>query len=228
MFKVLHLQFQNFLKNKQMDISSLRNEYKHSALSMQSVHKNPVQQFENWLDEAIDSKIQEPTAMAVSTVSKSGFPQTRIVLLKYLDSNGFVFFTNYESQKGKAIGTHPSAGLLFFWPELERQVRVEGIAEKTSRDFAEKYFRSRPVNSQIGAWASEQSKTIPSRSYLEKRFNEFSLKYKNQAPPLPGFWGGYRVKPLRIEFWQGRENRLHDRILYEKNENYWKIKRLAP
>ena len=211
-----------------MDISSLRNEYKHSALSMHSVHKNPVQQFESWLDDAIDSEIQEPTAMAVSTVGKSGFPQSRIVLLKYLDNNGFVFFTNFESQKGKALEANPSTGLLFFWPELKRQVRIEGYANKTSREFAEKYFRSRPVNSQIGAWASEQSKTIPSRSYLEDRFSEFSLKYKNQTPPLPDFWGGYRVKPIRIEFWQGRENRLHDRILYKKIEDDWKIQRLAP
>lgn len=210
-----------------MDISSLRNEYKHSALSMHSVHKNPVQQFESWLDDAIDSEIQEPTAMAVSTVGKSGFPQSRIVLLKYLDNNGFVFFTNFESQKGKALEANPSTGLLFFWPELERQVRIEGYANKTSREFAEKYFRSRPVNSQIGAWASEQSRTIPSRSYLEGRFADFQKKFGN-APPLPGFWGGYRVNPVRIEFWQGRKNRLHDRILYEKENESWVIKRLAP
>jgi pyridoxamine 5'-phosphate oxidase len=211
-----------------MDINSLRKEYKRSVLNRQSVDKNPINQFENWLNEAVDSKIPEPTAISVSTVGKNGFPQSRIVLLKYLDDNGFVFFTNFESQKGKALGANPSTGLLFFWPELERQVRVEGIAEKTSREFAEKYFRSRPVNSQIGAWASEQSKTIPSRSYLENRFTELSLKYKNQTPPLPDFWGGYRVNPVRIEFWQGRENRLHDRILYEKENENWVIKRLAP
>jgi len=210
-----------------MDINSLRKEYKRSVLNRQSVDKNPINQFENWLDEAVDSKIPEPTAMAVSTFGTNGFPQTRIVLLKYLDDNGFAFFTNFESQKGKALEANPSTGLLFFWPELERQVRVEGIAEKTSREFAEKYFRSRPVNSQIGAWASEQSRTIPSRSYLEGRFADFQKKFGN-APPLPGFWGGYRVKPIRIEFWQGRESRLHDRILYEKENENWVIKRLAP
>lgn len=211
-----------------MDISSLRNEYKRSVLNMQSVNKNPVKQFKNWLDDAVKSEVPDPTAMAVSTFGTNGFPQTRIVLLKFLDNNGFVFFTNFESQKGTAIDANPSTGLLFFWPELERQVRIEGIAEKTSREFAEKYFRSRPVNSQIGAWASEQSKTIPSRSFLENRFNEFLLKFKNQAPTLPDFWGGYRVKPIRIEFWQGRESRLHDRILYKKIESDWKIQRLAP
>lgn len=211
-----------------MDISSLRNEYKRSALSIQSVNKNPVKQFENWLNDAVQSVVPDPTAMAVSTFGTNGFPQTRIVLLKYLDNNGFVFFTNFESQKGAALEANPSTGLLFFWPELERQVRIEGFAEKTSKKFTEKYFRSRPVNSQIGAWASEQSRKIPSRSFLENRFNEFLLKFKNHVPPLPDFWGGYRVKPIRIEFWQGRENRLHDRILYEKENESWAINRLAP
>jgi pyridoxamine 5'-phosphate oxidase len=210
-----------------MDINSLRKEYKRSALNRQSVDKNPINQFEIWLDEAVKSEIQEPTAMSVSTINKNGFPQSRIVLLKFLDENGFVFFTNYKSQKGTALENNPSTTLLFFWPELERQVRVEGFAEKISKELSEKYFHSRPPESRIGAWASDQSSEIPNRKYLEERFESFKKKF-GYAPPLPDFWGGYRVNPVKIEFWQGRENRLHDRILFEKENETWVTKRLAP
>ncbi|MFW5755046.1 MAG: pyridoxamine 5'-phosphate oxidase [Tangfeifania sp.] len=210
-----------------MDIHSLRKEYKFKVLNRKSVDKNPFKQFETWLNEAIKSEIMDPTAMTVSTIDENSFPQSRIVLLKYLDENGFVFFTNYKSQKGKSIENNPSVSLLFFWPELERQVRIDGFANKTSKTLSEKYFHSRPLESRIGAWASEQSSKIPNRKYLEKRFGSFKKKF-GFAPPLPDFWGGFNVSPVKIEFWQGRENRLHDRILYEKTENEWKIKRLAP
>lgn len=210
-----------------MDINSLRKEYKRSVLNQQSVNKNPIQQFETWLDEAITSEIQDPTAMSVSTINERGFPQSRIVLLKFLDEKGFVFFTNYKSQKGNALENNHATTLLFFWPDLERQVRVEGFAEKTSKELSEKYFHSRPPESRIGAWASDQSREIPNRKYLEERFESFKEKF-GYTPPLPEFWGGYRVNPVRIEFWQGRENRLHDRILYEKENETWITKRLAP
>lgn len=210
-----------------MNINTLRKEYKKSVLSAQTVEKNPVTQFETWLDEAVQSEIPDPTAMTVSTIDENGFPQSRIVLLKYLDESGFVFFTNYKSQKGKSIERNPSVSLLFFWPELERQVRIVGSASKTSLEFSEKYFHSRPPESRIGAWASEQSSEIPNRKYLEERFESFKEKF-GFAPPLPDFWGGFRVNPVKIEFWQGRENRLHDRILYEKKSEKWTIKRLAP
>ncbi len=210
-----------------MNINTLRKEYKRSALSVQTVGKNPLQQFETWLDEAIKSEIMDPTAMTVSTIDENGFPQSRIVLLKYLDESGFVFFTNYKSQKGRSIEKNSSVSLLFFWPELERQVRIDGFAAKTSQELSEKYFHSRPPESRIGAWASEQSSKIPNRKHLEERFESFKKKF-GFAPPLPDFWGGFSVNPIKIEFWQGRENRLHDRILYEKEGENWTIIRLAP
>lgn len=210
-----------------MDINTLRKEYKRSVLNRQSVDKNPIKQFETWLDEAVKSEIQEPTAMSVSTISESGFPQSRIVLLKFLDETGFVFFTNYKSQKGTALENNQATTLLFFWPELERQVRVDGFSEKTSKQLSEKYFHSRPLESRIGAWASDQSREIPNRKYLEERFESFKEKF-GYAPPLPDFWGGYHINPVKIEFWQGRENRLHDRISYEKENETWITKRLAP
>ena len=210
-----------------MNINSLRKEYKRSVLNRKSVDNNPIRQFEIWIDEAVKSEIPEPTAMSLSTINANGFPQSRIVLLKFVDENGFVFFTNYKSRKAKGLENNPAAALLFFWPELERQVRIEGFAAKTSQEFSEKYFHSRPLQSRIGAWASEQSSEIPHRKYLEERFESFKEKF-GYAPPLPDFWGGYRLNPVKIEFWQGRENRLHDRILYEKENGTWTIKRLAP
>lgn len=211
-----------------MRIDAIRNEYTFSGLTRQNVDKNPFVQFEKWIKEAVGSNEKEPTAMALSTIGTDGFPQSRIVLLKYFDENGFVFFTNYSSEKGKSIEKNPGVCLHFFWPELERQVRISGFAEKTSREISEKYFRSRPVESQIGAWASEQSIEIPSREYLEQRFREYRIKFEKQPPALPSFWGGYNVAPRKFEFWQGRENRLHDRILYEKTSGKWELKRLAP
>lgn len=210
-----------------MNINSLRKEYKSRLLHRKSVENTPFKQFEIWLNEAINSEIPDPTAMSVSTLSENGFPQSRIVLLKFLDENGFVFFTNYKSQKGKSLEKNTGTSLLFFWPDLERQVRIEGFTAKTSQELSEKYFHSRPLESRIGAWASKQSDEIPNRKHLEERYESLKEKF-GFAPPFPDFWGGYRVTPVKIEFWQGRENRLHDRILYEKVNDTWTIKRLAP
>jgi len=210
-----------------MNINSLRKEYKRSILNRNSVDSNPLKQFEAWLDEAVKSQLSDPTAMSLSTINESGFPQSRIVLLKFLDETGFVFFTNYKSQKGDSLEKNKAATLLFFWPELERQVRIEGFAAKTNKEISEQYFHSRPLESRIGAWASEQSREIPNRKYLEERFQSLKVKF-GYSPPLPDFWGGYRLNPVKIEFWQGRENRLHDRILYEKEDESWTVKRLAP
>lgn len=211
-----------------MKIDSIRKEYKFSELTPEGLHKNPVSQFEQWLNEAINAEIPHPTAMSVSTLGADGFPQSRIVLLKFFDDRGFMFFTNYNSEKGISIANNPAVGLHFYWPQLERQVRISGFAKKTSQEISDRYFLSRPLSSQIGAWVSEQSKEIPSRKILDNRFIEYRNRYKNQVPPKPGSWGGYLVKPAKIEFWQGRENRLHDRFLFEKQNKIWLIKRLAP
>ncbi len=211
-----------------MKIDTVRREYSRQTLSKSQVDKNPFIQFRKWMEEAIESKMPEPTAMSVATVGMDGFPQSRIVLLKYFDETGFVFFTHYQSRKGISIENNPKVSLLFFWPELERQIRITGLAEKTSDEISDNYFYSRPVASQISAVVSEQSREIVSRRFLEDRMAEFLKQDKNRRPERPSTWGGYVVKPIRIEFWQGRENRLHDRIEYEKHDNRWMIKRLAP
>ncbi len=211
-----------------MKIDSIRREYSRQTLSKNQVDKNPFTQFRKWIEEAIISKIPEPTAMSVATVGMDGFPQSRIVLLKYFDETGFVFFTHYQSQKGISIENNPKVSLLFFWPELERQIRITGITEKTTDEISDNYFYSRPVASRISAVVSEQSREIVSRQFLEKRVAEFLKHNKNWSMERPSTWGGYVVKPVRFEFWQGRESRLHDRIEYEKQNNGWKIKRLAP
>ncbi len=211
-----------------MKLDTIRNEYKLASLCTDDVDDNPIIQFEKWLSEAVESGTHQPTAMSLATMGTDGFPQSRIVLLKFVDENGFVFFTNYNSRKGRSIEKNPAVGLHFFWPELERQVRISGFAHKTGSETAEKYFHSRPTVSQISAWVSEQSKVVPSRKYLDERFVYFSKKFENKQVPLPDFWGGYRVYPVKMEFWQGRENRLHDRILYKKEKEGWKIMRLAP
>jgi pyridoxamine 5'-phosphate oxidase len=211
-----------------MGLGSVRREYKYSGLTRSNVDKNPFKQFKKWLNEALQSTVKEPTAMALNTFGQDGFPESRIVLLKFFDENGFVFFTNYNSAKGKSIENKPEVGLHFFWTELERQVRISGFAEKTSSDVSDNYFHSRPLASQIGAIISAQSDEIPSRDYLEQRFEELSLELNGNVPERPKYWGGYVIKPVKIEFWQGRENRLHDRILYKKEDEKWVIKRLAP
>jgi len=207
-------------------ISQIRNDYKKQKLRKEDLDKNPIRQFQIWLDEAIKSELTEPTAMTLATADASGKPSARIVLLKFFNKNGFAFFTNYESRKGKNLEQNPYAALVFYWPELERQVRIEGIVSKLSRIVSKEYFNSRPEASRISSIISPQSQPIPNRQLLEKRVEEF-LKYNNEIK-IPENWGGYILKPSYIEFWQGRENRLHDRFLYKKIGKRWKISRLAP
>ena len=189
---------------------------------------DPFAQFGHWWLEAVESKIDEVNAMTLATASADGFPSARIVLLKGYDRNGFVFFTNYHSQKGQEIAANPKACLLFFWKELERQVRIDGSIEKISAEESEVYFQSRPVGSRIGAWCSPQSTVIPDRSVLDKNVEFYSNKFNAQIVPRPDHWGGYIVKPTAIEFWQGRTSRLHDRLRYTKVADNWKLERLAP
>ena len=211
-----------------MNIDSIREEYKYAALNKSHLKQNPFKQFEIWLNEAIGAKIQYPTAMSFSCISISGFPESRIVLLKFFDEEGFVFFTNYNSNKAQAVEKNPVAGLHFFWPDLERQVRIAGRTTKTSAKISDEYFKSRPAKSRIAAWASEQSAEISTRKYLEKQFEKYHKKFEGREIPRPDFWGGFVVKPIRMEFWQGRESRLHDRMVYAKENDEWIIKRLAP
>ncbi|MDX8339160.1 pyridoxamine 5'-phosphate oxidase [Draconibacterium sp. IB214405] len=211
-----------------MKLDSVRREYKYAALNKQSVAVSPIDQFKSWLSDAQDANVNDFSAMSLITAEKDGFPQSRIVLLKDISIEGFTFFTNYDSQKGKAIGKNNKVGLHFFWPELERQVRIDGIAEKTTRQTSVDYFNSRPMESQLAACASDQSATLESRSELDEQFKALQETLNGQQPECPENWGGYLVRPVKIEFWQGRESRLHDRIVYELIENEWKIKRLAP
>ena len=211
-----------------MKLDSVRREYKYDTLDIHQIPDNPLHLFSKWMDNAITAKVIEPTAMVVSTIGVNGFPQSRIVLLKDFSDSGFIFFTNYDSDKGKAIMLNSSVSLLIFWPELERQLRISGHAEKTSAELSDQYFHSRPLLSQAAAIASNQSQKIISRDILEDRFNELTKALPEKNFDRPEHWGGFLVKPVKIEFWQGRENRLHDRILYEKNGENWQISRLAP
>lgn len=211
-----------------MDISSIRKDYTLKSLDISDVNDSPFEQFHQWLREAISAEVLEINAMTLSTLHADGYPNGRVVLLKELDY-GFVFFSNYQSEKGQELENHPKASLTFFWPELERQVRVMGTVEKISESQSDEYFLSRPRGSQIGAWASPQSHKINSREVLEERLKEMQLRFEEEKLIRPPHWGGYRVLPHKIEFWQGRPSRLHDRILYEKNEaGAWTISRLAP
>jgi pyridoxamine 5'-phosphate oxidase len=211
-----------------MKLHSIRTDYKYAELTENSIDKNPLKQFEHWINDAISAKVNEPTAMSVVTSGVDGFPDSRMVLLKDYYENGFTFFTNYNSNKGIAIARNPAVGLHFFWPELERQIRISGFAEKTTAEISERYFYSRPVLSQIAAIISNQSSKIPSREFLQNQFE--TLKNENAGENLkrPENWGGFVVKPVKFEFWQGRESRLHDRILYENENGIWVISRLAP
>lgn len=210
------------------DLAAIRTEYRKKSLNKQDVMTHPVDQFELWFNEAINADIIEPTAMSVATVDKSGRPSARIVLLKGIKDKTFLFYTNYKSQKGQELENQPFAALNFFWPELERQVRIEGRVEMLSEKESETYFSTRPKGSKIGAWASPQSEVIESRGMLENNINKLITKYPGNEVPKPPQWGGYRVIPDRMEFWQGRESRLHDRIVYCLTNNRWEIKRLAP
>lgn len=209
-------------------IADIRKDYKLHSLDENDIAANPVEQFTRWWMEAVKSEITEVNAMTLSTATKDGKPSARIVLLKDYDEKGFVFFTNYNSHKGKELAENPYVALTFFWKEIERQVRIEGKVEKVSAEESDAYFFSRPQGSRVGAWASEQSVVIANRQLLEENVKRFTEEFKNSIP-RPPHWGGYRVMPLKIEFWQGRSNRLHDRIQYTKiNKGSWKAERLAP
>jgi pyridoxamine 5'-phosphate oxidase len=210
------------------DLQSIRREYSSSGLDIDNLDMDPIVQFKYWLNDAIKSEITEPTAMALSTVSAEGQPSSRVVLLKNLDEDGFTFFTNYESRKGAQIAANPFGSLLFFWPDLERQVRIEGKIFKTPRHESDEYFKTRPEGSKVGAWASPQSKRIPSREYLENLQHDYLQLSSVKVLEKPDHWGGYKLVPHLIEFWQGRENRLHDRFEYTRIGGAWEVYRLAP
>nr|WP_243147622.1 pyridoxamine 5'-phosphate oxidase [Scytonema sp. UIC 10036] len=211
------------------NITDLRKDYTLQGLSETDVDSNPFIQFKRWFDQAIAAQLVEPNAMTLATTTREGKPSARMVLLKGFDERGFVFFTNYNSQKGQELAENPQASLVFWWAELERQIRISGRVEKISDAESDEYFYSRPLNSRLGAWASNQSEAIESRAVLEQRLQELQAKYQNQDVPRPQHWGGLRTIPIEIEFWQGRPNRLHDRLRYTRlNDGSWKIERLSP
>lgn len=210
------------------ELAAIRRDYSLKELSKSSVDESPFEQFGIWMSEALNSEVPEPTAMTLATVDADCRPSARVVLLKEFSETGFVFFTNYESQKSRDLLANPNAALHFFWPELERQVAIYGTAEKVPVEESAAYFRTRPVGSQIGAWASKQSSVIASRSVLEKWVAELEDKFEGREIPLPDFWGGFRVVPHKFEFWQGRQSRLHDRICYGLKGDSWEIYRLSP
>ncbi len=212
------------------NIADIRKEYTLRTLSEENVEKNPLDQFGAWFREALDSSVNEPNAMHLGTLGSNNVPNGRIVLLKSCDADGFTFFTNYHSAKGMELTAHPFASLTFFWPELERQVRVQGAISLAGAEESDSYFASRPRSSQIGAWVSDQSRPLASRRELEEKQRELEREFEGKAVGRPPYWGGFRVSPFRIEFWQGRASRLHDRILYTLSEatREWAISRLCP
>ncbi|WP_420318538.1 pyridoxamine 5'-phosphate oxidase [Ekhidna sp.] len=210
------------------DIASIRKEYIQAKLDEESILKNPYEQFEKWFQEALDSEIIEPTAMVLSTSNSNGQPYQRTVLLKTFNEDGFVFYTNYESRKANQIDSNPHVSILFPWYTLERQVAITGKVEKVSTKQSLKYFLSRPKGSQLGAWVSNQSEVISSRSILEAKLEQMKKKFKEGKIPLPDHWGGYRIIPDSFEFWQGRKNRLHDRFYFQQGGENWDVSRLAP
>ena len=211
------------------NIADIRRDYSHKTLSEKDADPNAIKQFEKWWKEAVDSKIDEVNAMTLATASLDALPSARIVLLKGFDEKGFVFFTNYESYKAQQLAENPKACLVFFWKELQRQVRITGLIQKISAKQSDEYFKSRPESSRIGALASPQSRVIESRQWLDEKFNELVNKMEGTEISRPPYWGGYIVKPVVIEFWQGIPSRLHDRIQYTLEESGgWKIERLAP
>ena len=213
-----------------ISIADLRQEYMLQGLSKADVDPNPFQQFQKWFDRALASELPIANAMMLATATKEGKPSARVVLLKGVDPQlGFVFYTNYESQKGQDLAQNPQAALVFWWAELERQVRIEGNVEKISAQASDCYFQSRPSGSQLGAWVSQQSRPIQNRDVLEQRLQELEVEYRDRTIPRPPHWGGYALKPITIEFWQGRTNRLHDRLRYYRlDQGGWQIERLAP
>jgi len=209
-------------------IADLRQNYTLQALNEADVDPDPIRQFQRWLNQAIAAELPEPNAMTLATATRDGIPSARIVLLKGLDARGFAFYTNYESRKGQELADNPQAALVFLWTVLERQVRIEGQVEKVAAAETDAYFQSRPLASRLGAWASEQSRVIRDREVLEQRFAELKATYADETVPRPLHWGGYRVIPRQIEFWQGRTSRLHDRLRYRLEQGNWLLERLAP
>lgn len=212
-----------------MSVADLRKEYTFLGLSETQAHSNPFEQFKLWFDQAVAAQLPEPNAMTIATATLDGKPSARMVLLKDCDERGFVFYTNYQSNKGQQLIENPWGAIVFWWAQLERQVRIEGRVEKVSDAESDEYFNSRPIGSQLGAWASNQSQVVESREVLERQLEQLKEEYENKDVPRPSHWGGFRVIPDEIEFWQGRPNRLHDRLLYRRGENgSWIIQRLSP
>lgn len=212
-----------------LDVARLRQNYTRAGLTEAELHPDPIVQFDRWFQQSLDAGLREPNAMTLATATADGMPSARIVLLKSFDARGFVFFTNYESQKGRELLENPRAALVFHWVELERQVRIAGSVERTADQETDDYFHSRPVNSQLGAWASRQSQVIASREVLEEQFSSAADMHSGKQIPRPPDWGGYRVVPHWIEFWQGRPSRLHDRLRFDRSgEQGWRVGRLSP
>ena len=210
-----------------MNIADLRQEYMRAGLSEGDAQRDPIRQFELWLKDALDAGLPLPNAMTLATVDAAGAPAARIVLLKGVEDGGFVFYSSYASRKARELAARGAACLVFLWSELERQVRIEGAVERLAAGDSDRYYASRPLGARLSAWASEQSEKVPSRAYLEDRLQEMKRRFA-EAPPRPPHWGGYRVVPQAIEFWQGRADRLHDRLLYRKDAAGWTLERLAP
>jgi pyridoxamine 5'-phosphate oxidase len=210
-----------------MDIADLRREYTLAGLRRAELHADPVEQFRHWFQQAVAAAVPEPNAMALATVDATGQPSSRVVLLKTVDERGFVFYTNYESRKGREIEANPKAALTFFWAGLERQVCIRGSCSRVSREESDAYYQSRPLGNRLGAWVSRQSSAVANREFLERRLDEIRAQH-GENPPLPPYWGGYVLRPLTIDFWQGRPNRLHDRFLYTRDDAGWRIERLSP
>jgi pyridoxamine 5'-phosphate oxidase len=209
-------------------VARLRKEYTRPGLEESDADPNPIEQFRRWFGEALAADLHEPNAMTLATATPDGHPSARIVLLKGFDERGFVFYTNYEGRKSRELEVNPHAALVFYWDELERQVRVEGWVRRVPDEESDAYFQGRPRGSQLGAWASEQSRPVSDRGVLEERLRELEARYEGREVPRPPFWGGYRVEPETIEFWQGRENRLHDRLRYRRAGELWRRERLQP
>ncbi len=211
------------------DLANVRREYCTTSLRKGDLDTDPIQQFDRWFEEALNAKVMDPNAMSLATVSAAGQPSLRTVLLKYFDTSGFVFYTNLGSKKAEEIKANSQVALLFYWHELNRQVKIIGTAERATAKENIQYFSRRPKDSQLAAWVSAQSQVISARSVLENKFAEMKMKYENGDVPLPSFWGGFRVAPSSLEFWQGRVNRLHDRFVYKRSSSdTWSIERLAP
>jgi pyridoxamine 5'-phosphate oxidase len=209
-------------------VARLREEYTRAGLRESDATSDPIEQFRSWFDEVLAADLHEPNAMTLATATPDGRPSARVVLLKGFDERGFVFYTSYEGRKGRELETNPDCALVFYWGELERQVRVEGRASPVPEEESDEYFGSRPRGSRLGAWASEQSRPVEGRGVLEERLQELEAEYEGREVLRPPFWGGYRVEPEVIEFWQGRENRLHDRLVYRRSGSSWRRERLQP